>query len=90
LRRYHEKNAANLSYRQRIIDRDAVKDANGFIFDHQDGPFTGEFPGYRYYTHDDDDYGMPPRNPAENPNFDDNSLSSNSNAIDYAANLAID
>jgi hypothetical protein len=86
LRRYHEKNAANLSYRQRIIDRDAVKDANGFI----DGPFTGEFPGYRYYTHDDDDYGMPPRNPAENPNFDDNSLSSNSNAIDYAANLAID
>ncbi|KAG7345537.1 hypothetical protein IV203_033068 [Nitzschia inconspicua] len=74
MRRYQEKNAANVSYRQRIIDREPVV-------------------GYRFYTHGNDDFGMPPEAYAKkvaSAAHDDTSLSTNSNAVDYAANLAID
>jgi hypothetical protein len=101
LSRYHDKNPANVSYRQRSIDRESMQDVHGLIDQSNPAvknpnvvngdPFADEIPGYRFYTHGD--LGMSPTtvaNTNEDCNNDDHSLSTNSNAVDYAANLAVD
>jgi hypothetical protein len=55
--------------------------------DYDDDPAMSAIPGYRYYTTHDDHF---PTDPRFNNNNDDQSLSTNSNAVEYAATLAID
>lgn len=92
MRRYHEKNIAHLSYRQRMIDREAWQlSPDGQRMNstqHQD-----DMSGYRFYAHDEDGFGPPQAQTTytfRNSHHDDTSLSTNSNAIEYAANLAMD
>jgi len=84
MKRYYEKNSVNLSYRQRSIDRSAMRDTNtGFSLRNASNTatsmdhFGGERPGNKFYT-------------SESNTVDDQSLSTSSNAVDYAANLIVD
>jgi len=81
MKRFHERNV-DVSYRQKDIDNETMKQASKP--NSTDDAFTSSFAGYRFYTHQDDFFQDP------FGNNDDQSLSTNSNAVDYAATLAVD
>jgi hypothetical protein len=89
MKRYHEKNAPKVSYRQRTIDRETMREATGFQ-DADDHPLCSGN-GYRFYTHDDDMVMGGPKTFEANFTSDGgDSLSTSSNAVEYAATLAVD
>ncbi|KAL3919844.1 MAG: hypothetical protein SGILL_003548 [Bacillariaceae sp.] len=87
MKRYHDNsNAPTLSYRQRMIDREAMKGSPAF--NDEPHPPTN---GYRFYTHDDDvNVGRPKTFEANFSADGGDSLSTTSNAVEYAATLEVD
>jgi hypothetical protein len=103
MRRFHERNASNLSFRQRDIDKNVMMRTTAapnailsrydpMMNDGYDDPVTTAIPGYRFYTTHDDDFpnGGDPFFNDNKKNDDEQSLSTNSNAVDYATTLAVD
>ena len=88
MKRYHETNNAappTRSYRQRVIDR-----GNSTPGYHEEQQTVGSTSGYRFYTHEEDNVKAPNTFEAKFSTDGGDSLSTTSNAVEYAATLEVD